>query len=74
MRGLNKVGSANFVEGDEILAIEKRYDQVVFLSLEMQVEIELIQDLEKISGWEQLDITMFVNLFRRIGLGSEGVL
>ena len=43
-------------------------------SLEMQAEIELIQDFEKISRWEQLDITMFVNLFRRIGLGSEGVL
>ena len=40
----------------------------------MQSEIELIQDLEKISRWEQLDITMFVNLFRRIGLGSERVL
>ena len=41
-------------------------------SLEMQAEIEMIQDLEKISRWEQLDITMFVNLFRRIGLGREG--
>ena len=40
----------------------------------MQAEIELIQDIEKISRWEQLDITMFVNLFRRIGLGSERVL
>ena len=40
----------------------------------MQSKIELIQDLEKISRWEQLDITMLVNLFSRIGLESEGVL
>ena len=70
---LNKIGSANFVDDNEILwkIILLRN---IFNSLEMQFEIEFnSKNLEKFQACVQLGIVKFSNLFREIGLEGDAV-